>query len=96
LSDIAALERGKKYMEKSIFQQITDHISDGVLDADFSLPDEKVGWSPLRFAPGAFDGLCIYHMGHGELDADAANKMAVALQTVAKGDYSRANNPNVF
>ncbi len=78
-------------MEKSIYQQITDHIFDGVLDADFSLPDEKVGWSPLRFAPGAFDGLCIYHMRHGELDADAAKQMAVALKTVAKGDYSGAN-----
>lgn len=78
-------------MEKSIYQQITDHISDGVLDADFSLPDEEVGWSPLRFAPGAFDGLCIYHMRHGELDADAAKQMAVALKTVAKGDYSRTN-----
>ena len=78
-------------MGKSIYQQIIEHISDGVLDNDFSLPDEKVGFSPLRFAPGAFDGMCIYHMSHSALDADAAEQMAVALKTAAMGDYSKAN-----
>ena len=78
-------------MEKSIYQQIADHISDGVLDDAFSLPDEVVGLSPLRFAPGAFDGLCVYHMGRGALDADAAKQMAVALKATAKGNYSEAD-----
>lgn len=77
-------------MEKSIYQQIADHVSDGVLDAGFSLPEEA-GNSPLRFAPGAFDGLCVYHMGHSELDADAAKQMAAALGTAAKGDCSGAD-----
>ena len=78
-------------MAKSIYQQITGHISDGVLDSGFSLPDEKTDGSSLRFAPGAFDGMCIYHMGRGELDADAAKQMAVALKTAADGDYSKAD-----
>ena len=78
-------------MEKSIYQQITEHISDGVLEADFSLPDEKAGNSPLRFAPGAFDGICVYHMRHDELEADAEEQMADALKAAARGDYSGAN-----
>ena len=78
-------------MEKSIFRQIADRISGGVLDADFSLSDEEDGRYPFLFAPGAFDGMCIYHMGYSELDAEATEQMAAALKAAAKGDYSGAN-----
>ena len=38
-------------MEKSIYRQILEHITDGVLEDGFSLPDENGSRSPLRFAP---------------------------------------------
>ena len=78
-------------MGKSIYQMITENISDGVLDSGFSLPDEVVGRSPLRLAPGAFDGMCIYHMGHHELDEDGARQMIAALKAAAKGSFSEAD-----
>ena len=79
-------------MEKSIYQQIIDYISDGVLDNSFSLPDEAAGQSQVRFVPGAFDGICMYHMGHRDLDTDGAKQMAVALKTAANGDFPETDN----
>ena len=78
-------------MEKSIYQQILEHISDGVLDDGFSLPDETGRRSPLRFAPGAFDGMCIYHFGHSAADAETEKQMAAALKAAAKGDFPEAD-----
>ena len=78
-------------MEKSIYQQICDHISDGILDDSFSLPDEVQGFSPVRFAPGAFDGMCMYHMRVGGLDADSTKEMAVALKAAARGSFREAD-----
>lgn len=78
-------------MGKSIYQQICDNITDGILNGSFSLPDEEKGFSPLRFAPGAFDGMCMYHMRNGGLDAAGSKEMAKALKTAAAGNYKEAN-----
>lgn len=78
-------------MEKSIYRQILEHITDGVLEDGFSLPDENGSRSPLRFAPGAFDGMCIYHFGHGAPDAETTEQMAVALKAAARGDFPEAD-----
>ena len=78
-------------MGKSIYQQICDNITDGILNDSFSLPDEVQGDSPLRFAPGAFDGLCMYHMRSEGLDAESTKEMARALNVAASGNYPEAN-----
>jgi len=78
-------------MEKSIYSQICDHITDGILSDSFSLPDEVAGASPLRFAPGAFDGMCMYHMRIDGLDADSTKEMAVALKAAAGGNFREAD-----
>ena len=78
-------------MEKSIYSQICDHITDGILSDSFSLPDEVAGASPLRFAPGAFDGMCMYHMRIDGLDADSTKEMAVALKAAAGGIFREAD-----
>ncbi len=79
------------YMGKSVYQQITDHIHDGVLDGDFSLSEETAGGAPFLFAPGALDGMSMYHMSHGGLDSDGAKQMAAALKAAAKGDAQEAD-----
>ena len=78
-------------MRKSIYQLICDHITDGLLSEDFSLHEES---SPAQFswAPGAQDGIAIYHMGRTQLDFTAAKKMAQALRAAADQDYDRADS----
>lgn len=85
----AFLER-KDRMEKSIYQIICDHISDGILPADFSLPDENKDKSPIRWAPGALDGAYFYHGHLGGVDDAGTKQMARALKTAAAGSYKEA------
>jgi len=78
-------------MENSIYHQVASHISKGILENNFSLPDEDGSQSPLKFAPGALDGMCLYHMRRGELDAEAEKQMAEALEEAAKGNFPKAD-----
>ena len=77
-------------MEKSIYQQICDHITDGILDESFSLQDEDPDGAPFKWAPGAMDGVAMYHMQHSGLDASQAKGMAKALKSAASGNYPEA------
>lgn len=77
-------------MEKSIYQQICDHITDGILDESFSLQDEDTDGAPFKWAPGAMDGVAMYHMQHSGLDASQAKGMAKALKSAASGNYPEA------
>ena len=54
--------------EKPIFDIITENMVDGRLPDDFAIRDDGFQGDPrLRMAPGAMDGICIYHMGPAEL-----------------------------
>ena len=77
-------------MEKSIYQQICDYITDGILDESFSLQDEDTDGAPFKWAPGAMDGVAMYHMQHSGLDASQAKGMAKALKSAASGNYPEA------
>ena len=50
-------------MAKSIYQLICDNIKNGVLEENFSAPDESDD-SPIKWASGAMDGVYIFHMNH--------------------------------
>ncbi len=69
-------------MAKSIYQLICDNIKDGVLEENFSAPDESDD-SPIRWASGAMDGVYIFHMNHSGLNATQTKEMARALKAAA-------------
>ena len=65
-------------MEKPIYELISENIKDGVLAEGFSLPEEADS-APVKFAPGAFDGISIYHMGLDELDDEGRAELGRVL-----------------
>ena len=71
-------------MEKPIYELISENIKDGVLAEDFSLPEEADS-APVKFAPGAFDGISIYHMGLDELDDSGRTELGAVLQSASTG-----------
>ena len=77
-------------MEKSIYERISGSLVDGVLPDGFSLPDEADS-APVKFAPGAFDGICIYHMGLDELDDEGRAELGRALASASTGDRAETD-----
>lgn len=77
-------------MEKSIYQQICDNITDGILDCDFILHEQDSDDS-VKWAPGALDGVRIYHMSHTGMDAVQLKGMVRALKVAICGDFSKAD-----
>lgn len=79
-------------MEKTIYQLICENMTDGIIDCNFSLPEESDDQSEISFAPGALDGIIIYHTGRSEPDADQVKKMGRALRTAATGNVEEAEH----
>ena len=77
---------GRYEMELSIYDLICDNIIDGVLADGFSLPDEDTE-SSVKYAPGAFDGILIYHTRLPGLEDEALQMMAEALGTISEQNY---------
>ena len=76
-------------MSRSIYQLICDNIKDGVLDENFEIPDE--GGSEIKWAPGAMDGVTLYHSAHQGLGPDETKKMARALKAAASDNFPEAD-----
>jgi hypothetical protein len=74
------------FMSHSIYQLICSHIKDGCLDEHFSLPQENSASEEVLFAPGAMDGIILYHMGMYDLDDAQTESMSKALLAAAEGD----------
>ena len=73
--------------EKPIFDIIEENIADGRLPDDFAIRDDGFeGDQQLRMAPGAMDGICIYHMGPANPDDEGMEMIARAVQAAAAGD----------
>ncbi len=79
-----------KRMKRSIYQMICDHMKEGILDPAFSLPEEDADPSMPSFAPGALDGIMVYHMGFEPLNAAQAKQMARAVRAAAAGRQEEA------
>ncbi len=79
-------------MEKSIYQLICDHITaEGVLPDNFSLPDKDRDGTSIQWAPGALDGVFLYHIGHEGLSASQTKQMARALKSAASVNYTETD-----
>ena len=78
-------------MEKSIYQLICDNYVDGALSESFTLPAGDSGAAALCFAPGAGDGITIYHSARSSLNSLQIKLMAQALESASEGDYEEAD-----
>ena len=79
-------------MYKSIYRQMINEInSEGVLDPSFTLPDEKPD-DKTKFAPGAWDGIMSYHMGHGDFDPENEEYKSLVkiIKIASQGNVDRA------
>ena len=72
---------------KSIYESICENIEDGLLAEDFVLPPEDK--ESILWAPGAMDGVYIYHMGHPDTEKSALNKMENAINSISNGDFTQ-------
>ena len=75
---------------KSLLEVIIDNIKDCVLPDTFSLPKEDDNSDPnkIRFADGAMDGICIYHMVQPEITDEMMQTLADAFKYI--GDTPKA------
>lgn len=77
-----------KQKTPSNYEQIVSALQDETLPEGFSLPDE--GDSMIRWAPGAMDGVAIYHMGAPSFSAEDEQAVLSAVQTASQGAYDEA------
>jgi hypothetical protein len=82
----------EKTMEKSICELICDNITDDTLNPDFRIEDSTEEIGEIHWAPGALDGVTIYHMAPSNLDAEGASEMADAVKCASEGDDQEADN----
>lgn len=75
--------------QKSIYELISGHIVNGRLDEAFVLPDDSEG--PVRFAAGAMDGVCVYHMLPYKMTAEDHTILEKSVAAVAKGDFEQTD-----
>ena len=75
--------------QKSIYELISDNIVNGKLNEDFVLPDDSEG--PVKFAAGAMDGMCVYHMQPYEMTAEDYIILEKSVAAVAKGDFEQTD-----
>ena len=75
--------------QKSIYELISDNIINGKLDENFVLPDDSEG--PVKFAAGAMDGMCVYHMQPYEMTAEDYIILEKSVAAVAKGDFEQTD-----
>lgn len=75
--------------ETSIAEYIFNSIDEnGNLPEGFELPDTKD--KEVKFAAGANDGICMYHMGHNDLSDDNEKRLEELILLAGKGDASGA------
>ena len=70
---------------KPLYAIIKENLRDGALPEDFTL-DDTASDSPVSWAPGAKDGVFLYHMRSPEPDPAREEKILEALTLISKGD----------
>lgn len=76
-------------MSKSIYQDILDHMQNGVLDSDFSIENIQNG---IPYAPGALDGIYMYHMRNSKLNEQDTKDIEKAIKTASENRYEQADS----
>lgn len=77
-------------MKRSIYERLSEHIHDGVLDSSFTIEQEETEENAVRYAPGAEDGIFLYHMPRRRLSASEARQLALALRSAATDSFETA------
>ena len=78
-------EGGMMGNSRPILKLIEESTVNGRLPEDFTLPVEDLGGG-LKMAPGAMDGLVMYHQYPGALGDEGREMVARAVQAAAAGD----------
>lgn len=60
---LTSLKNAPREMPQSVYEYICENIKDGRLPDGFGLPPAYTGEKGLMFAPGAMDGIMMYHFG---------------------------------
>lgn len=76
-------------MSKPIYQIICDNIVDSHLPEDFSLENPE-DTDKFTWAPGALDGVTLYHMGPEDMSAAGTKELAQALRCASRGSAAEA------
>ena len=72
--------------DNSIFELISYSIDeDGSLPRDFELPNDDSN-EGIKFAPGAMDGICMYHMGRNSLETEDKKRLGELIKLAGKED----------
>ena len=74
----------------SIVELITNSIDEnGFLPENFELPSEGDS-EGVKFAAGAMDGICMYHMGHNPLEDDEEKKLEELIMLAGKSEFEKS------
>ena len=76
--------------EKPIYQYIKEHVKDGVLPEQFRLPEDQD--SDMNFAPGAKDGIYIFHIPKIENSDDEKDNFHELVDAISDGRFDQAEN----
>jgi hypothetical protein len=80
----------KKDTYMSIFELITNNIDEnGFLIENFELSNAEDP-EKVKFAAGAMDGICIYHMAHSPLSDEDEKKLEELIMLAGKNDFAEA------
>ncbi len=74
--------------KQSIYEYICDHVENGVLPENFQLPEDKK--SDMSFAPGARDGIYVFHIPRGEVSEEDNKSIGKMIEAASKGKYKEA------
>lgn len=73
----------------SIYEYIKEHLVNGELPDDFSLPKEKEE-NGISFADGALDGIAIYHMGRSHVSDEDKQKLDSLMHAISDSQFDKA------
>lgn len=82
----------EKKIEKTIYEMITDAMDNGKLPESFVLPDTGPVFdnNRIKMAPGALDGINIYHFSPQQPTEEDCQNMADAVAIASSGDTKEA------
>ena len=79
----------------SIYENIQQHLQDGELPRDFVIEGAETRSKAAKFAPGAMDGILLYHMTPYTADEETKEQILQALRLICEEDNAR-NVPQIM
>ncbi|MBR3250659.1 MAG: hypothetical protein IKF80_03035 [Erysipelotrichaceae bacterium] len=78
-------------MKQSIYLQILNNIKNGMLDGSFCIDEDQGDDQAISWAPGARDGVAIYHTVPDAMDELQKEKMIEALKSTLSSDNRKTD-----